>query len=79
MRDLAGGIAQIKGRWMIGGSALGQAPADWQAIASRDAEPELALLAIASQATQLVHRPTPGNAAQPAKRLPWLGKALCRA
>ncbi|MEM8740345.1 MAG: DUF5691 domain-containing protein [Pseudomonadota bacterium] len=75
MRDLAQDIAQdlarIKGRWMIGGPALDQAPADWQAMAVGDAEDELALLAIVGQATQLLFRPVPQDA-RPSKRLPRL-------
>ncbi|MEL6234153.1 MAG: DUF5691 domain-containing protein [Pseudomonadota bacterium] len=71
MRDIAEDLAQIKGRWMIGGAALDRAPAAWQAVAGGDDEAELALLAIVGQATQLLYRPEPVDA-QPAKRLPRL-------
>lgn len=72
MSDFAAEIARIKGRWMIGGAALGQAPADWQAVAAHDAEPELGLLAITGQATQLLYRPSPAGTIAPPRRLPRL-------
>lgn len=57
---------------MIGGTALDQAPDEWQALAGQDSEPELALLAITSQATHLLHRRAPTSDIEPAKRLPRL-------
>ncbi|MEM7497478.1 MAG: DUF5691 domain-containing protein [Pseudomonadota bacterium] len=72
MRDLEAGMAGIKGRWMIGGSALEEAPADWRAVVSEDAEPDLALLSIAGQAAQIVFRPAPVARIEEAATLPRL-------
>ncbi|MEL7183130.1 MAG: DUF5691 domain-containing protein, partial [Pseudomonadota bacterium] len=61
MADLPSTLAQMKGRWMIGGSAAEAAPAPWKMAVAGDDAPDLAMLTIAAQAMQVALRPTPGS------------------
>jgi len=72
MSDIGSALSRIKGRWMIGGSALEAATEPWRVAVAQDDAPDVALLAIAGQASQLVLRPEPSAALQPMKTLPKL-------
>ncbi|MEM9145818.1 MAG: hypothetical protein AAGC57_06430 [Pseudomonadota bacterium] len=76
MRDLEESLGALKGRWMIGGSALDQAPIGWHAMAEGQSDPDLALLALAGQAGLIVFRPhAAGDLALPRLALPPLADA----
>lgn len=70
--DLLKTLDDLKGRWMIGGSALEKAPAAWKKAAEEDSSPDLALLVLAGQALQFAVRPTPGGKLVVMPRLPKL-------
>ncbi len=70
--DLQKTLDDVKGRWMIGGSALEKAPTSWRAAAEDDPSPDLALLAFAGQAMQFALRSTPGGELQALPPLPRL-------
>ena len=72
MPELEESLARLKGRWMIGGAAADQAPADWREAASGEAEPDIALLALACQAGQVAFRPRPPQDLAPVRVLPRL-------
>ncbi|MEM6691707.1 MAG: hypothetical protein AAF664_19915, partial [Planctomycetota bacterium] len=70
--DLLETINGLKGRWMIGGSALDKASSPWREIAESDASPDSALLALAGQAMQVGMRTIPGVDLKPLRPLPRL-------
>ena len=70
--DLPTTLAALKGRWMIGGAALDAAPEGWKAVLEGDPAPEVALLALAGQASQVALRPKPGAKPEPLPVLPPL-------
>lgn len=72
MSDLAALMAELKGRWMIGGTALEKAPVGWRDVLNDDPNPELALLAIAGQMSQVALRASPGGDLRPLPVLPRL-------
>ena len=71
-RDLVAALSQIKGRWMIGGSAIEAAPESWRAAIDGDQAPDAALLALAGQASQIALRPEPGGRLKTLPPLPAL-------
>ncbi|MGF1551426.1 MAG: DUF5691 domain-containing protein [Paracoccaceae bacterium] len=72
MDEIANALATFSGRWSVGGSALDAAPEGWRALAERDAEPDLALLALAGQALSVGFRPVPEDALSTPAALPRL-------
>ena len=70
--DLLNMLSDLKGRWMIGGSALDKVPPAWRAAVEHDPNPEVALLALAGQAIQFALQPVPGGELQPMPELPRL-------
>lgn len=70
--DLLGALEDVKGPWMVGGSALRNAPSSWQSAAENDPQPDLALLAVAGQALQIGLQPVPGGELQGLAPLPRL-------
>jgi len=72
MDESEAGIAALCGRWMVGGEAIGACPPGWRDLVEGDPAPELALLAIAGQAVQLLLRPVPPAALAQARPIPPL-------
>src|SRR5262245_21950290 len=58
MRELEASLAQIRNAWLAGRSALEQAPAQWREVLG-DGD-ELALVALAGHATDVLTRQSPG-------------------
>lgn len=61
MDELSASLERLKGRWMTGGGAVEQAPADWRALTDGvdPLEAELRLVALAGQALEIALRPAP--------------------
>lgn len=76
-------MSQLKGRWMIGGTALETAPSAWRDALQDDPNPELAILAVASQMSQVALQASPGAELQRLPALPRLSlpplNDICRA
>ncbi len=80
MPELALSLAQLRGAWMAGRSALEHCPAEWRdAIAlgragstSADSDAECALAALAGHATMVLFRPVPAAPLAPRPLLPVL-------
>lgn len=72
MAEAEAELAALCGRWMTGGEAISLCPAGWRGLVDGDPAPELALLAIAGQATQLLLRPVPQAALETAPPIPRL-------
>lgn len=72
MTDLSQTLERIKGRWMVGGAALDQAPDAWRSALAGAANGETALLALAAQAGQIAFRPMPSSQLAPFPSLPRL-------
>ena len=73
MHEIEPHLAQIKARWLIGGPAAEQAPADWRSLVGTGAEAELRLIALVGQAAQVGYRPAPRASLAPRPPLPALG------
>lgn len=69
---LADALAQIKARWITGGSGLAHAPQAWREAVGAGEAAELNLLALVGQATQVAFRPAPGGELTTAAPLPRL-------
>lgn len=65
-------LEDVKGHWMIGGSALEKVPPSWRAAAEDDPHPDLALLALVGQAMQFALQASPGGDLQSLAPLPRL-------
>lgn len=74
MRELEASLAQIRNAWLAGRSALDQAPAGWRdAVSGGD---ELALVALAGHATDVLTRQAPGTPLVERPLLPPLSAPL---
>lgn len=69
MSDLAASLGQIRNAWLAGRSGLDAAPAPWRDAIGAD---ELALIALAGQATDVLTRQTPAGALKERPLLPPL-------
>jgi Family of unknown function (DUF5691) len=70
--DLVKSLEEMKGCWMIGGSAMEKAPAAWRSAAESDSSPDSALIALAGQAMQFALHMAPGGDLKPLPALPRL-------
>ncbi|XZE19902.1 DUF5691 domain-containing protein [Pirellulaceae bacterium SH449] len=70
--DLIKQLDDLKGQWMIGGSAIHKSLPSWRLAAQDDDFPDLALIALAGQAMQFALQPSPGVDLQMVAGLPKL-------
>ncbi|MBV8768484.1 MAG: hypothetical protein JO094_06260 [Hyphomicrobiales bacterium] len=71
MTDLASSLAQMRGAWLTGGSAIEHCPDTWRSIVECEDEP--ALVALAGHAASVLFRPAPATPLAVRPLLPRLG------